>query len=137
MRTTTFYLLLIFSLNFIPSELSAQHQPYPVHETKSVIMQDPYLIDPSETGMTVAWKTDTPAHSKVVYGKEGEELNKTAENQEHGLLKVGTMHTVRIENLEPGTTYQYKVMSRRVVKLDRKSTRLNSSHVAISYAVFC
>src|SRR5690625_7120495 len=24
-----------------------------------------------------------------------------------------------------------------IVKLDRKSTRLNSSHVAISYAVFC
>src|SRR5690625_7356367 len=81
-------------------------------------MQNPYLIDPSETGMTVAWKTDTPAHSKVVYGKVGEDLNLTAENQEHGLLKVGTMHTVRIENLEPGTTYQYKVMSRRVVKLN-------------------
>src|SRR5690625_6379617 len=27
--------------------------------------------------------------------------------------------------------------SRRVLKIDRKSTRLNSSHVAISYAVFC
>src|SRR5437870_10902682 len=26
---------------------------------------------------------------------------------------------------------------RRVVLIDRKSTRLNSSHVAISYAVFC
>lgn len=95
----------------------AQHQPYPVHETKPVIMQDPYLIDPSETGMTIAWKTDTPAHSKVVYGKKGEDLDQIAENQEHGLLKVGTMHTVRIDDLEPGTTYQYKVMSRRVVQL--------------------
>ena len=27
--------------------------------------------------------------------------------------------------------------SNRVVAVDRKSTRLNSSHVAISYAVFC
>src|SRR5256885_8880756 len=27
--------------------------------------------------------------------------------------------------------------SRREVKLDRKSTRLNSSHLVISYAVFC
>src|SRR5439155_8483190 len=25
----------------------------------------------------------------------------------------------------------------RIIRLDRKSTRLNSSHVAISYAVFC
>ena len=118
MRTYFLYLSLLFSITLFVFDLSAQHQPYPVHETKSVIMQDPYLIDPSETGMTVAWKTDTPAHSKVVYGKVGEDLNLTAENQEHGLLKVGTMHTVRIENLEPGTTYQYKVMSRRVVKLN-------------------
>src|SRR5439155_6582005 len=29
------------------------------------------------------------------------------------------------------------VKSRGLYKLDRKSTRLNSSHVAISYAVFC
>src|SRR5437870_6350739 len=29
------------------------------------------------------------------------------------------------------------VENHRVSKLDRKSTRLNSSHVAISYAVFC
>src|SRR5690625_7092090 len=33
----------------------------------------------------------------------------------------------------------YKVIARRPgdVAVDRKSTRLNSSHVAISYAVFC
>src|SRR5437870_8818923 len=29
------------------------------------------------------------------------------------------------------------LQSRRLVRGDRKSTRLNSSHVAISYAVFC
>src|SRR5439155_15310049 len=28
-------------------------------------------------------------------------------------------------------------IARRLARLDRKSTRLNSSHVAISYAVFC
>src|SRR5690349_22063526 len=28
-------------------------------------------------------------------------------------------------------------VARELVKLDRKSTRLNSSHVEISYAVFC
>src|SRR5258705_11872502 len=33
---------------------------------------------------------------------------------------------------DPATTYAI-----RVVGLDRKSTRLNSSHLGISYAVFC
>src|SRR5690606_40261736 len=31
----------------------------------------------------------------------------------------------------------FRVVKRRSMRLDRKSTRLNSSHVKISYAVFC
>src|SRR5690625_5463639 len=46
---------------------------------------------------------------------------------------------------DPTRTYTYglylqdqmKIGDRLQVLLDRKSTRLNSSHVAISYAVFC
>src|SRR5437870_13655426 len=33
--------------------------------------------------------------------------------------------------------HEGKAETSRAVRLDRKSTRLNSSHVAISYAVFC
>src|SRR5690625_7257995 len=33
--------------------------------------------------------------------------------------------------------YPFAVVTIEVQNLDRKSTRLNSSHVAISYAVFC
>src|SRR2546430_11399408 len=32
---------------------------------------------------------------------------------------------------------QYRALSLRAIFLDRKSTRLNSSHSQISYAVFC
>src|SRR5690625_6251695 len=37
-----------------------------------------------------------------------------------------------VEGAEPGDT-----LAVHFVSIDRKSTRLNSSHVAISYAVFC
>src|SRR5690625_6504914 len=33
--------------------------------------------------------------------------------------------------------YLYQSVKNRAIDQDRKSTRLNSSHVAISYAVFC
>src|SRR5690625_5687340 len=36
-----------------------------------------------------------------------------------------------------GTSRRYAHKSLRIYARDRKSTRLNSSHVAISYAVFC
>src|SRR5690625_6912015 len=41
-----------------------------------------------------------------------------------------------IEQVEPGTLYTCP-MHPEIEQEDRKSTRLNSSHVASSYAVFC
>src|SRR5690625_7974609 len=52
----------------------------------------------------------------ISFDKEGEELLFT-----HLSLRAGRKSTIITSNLP----------------LDRKSTRLNSSHVAISYAVFC
>src|SRR5690625_6474528 len=47
--------------------------------------------------------------------------------------RVALMSTVHVGLLQFGTFIPPLV----AVPLDRKSTRLNSSHVAISYAVFC
>src|SRR5699024_12143228 len=40
-------------------------------------------------------------------------------------------------NLSSGSSKTSEERKRKIKKLDRKSTRLNSSHVSISYAVFC
>src|SRR3712207_7205775 len=42
---------------------------------------------------------------------------------------------LRREHQRPGQ--QHRRLPRRLAHLDRKSTRLNSSHANISYAVFC
>src|SRR5438874_8752672 len=43
---------------------------------------------------------------------------------------VGSVYKGRVKNIEMGLKAMF-------VDIDRKSTRLNSSHVEISYAVFC
>src|SRR5699024_2724699 len=43
----------------------------------------------------------------------------------------------RTENVVKGNTVEEIMNSRNFENIDRKSTRLNSSHVSISYAVFC
>lgn len=91
-------------------------KPFVVHDTKPVITNGPYLLAPTETSATVVWLTDTPSHSKVVFGTGGA-LTRVAEPQEHGLVPVGTRHAVRITGLEPGRTYQYRAVSTQVVKL--------------------
>src|SRR3712207_8680920 len=54
----------------------------------------------------------------------------TLEHHIHDLLAVDTLHDRLAHSL---------VLERSIaeVRLDRKSTRLNSSHANISYAVFC
>src|SRR5690625_6710787 len=50
--------------------------------------------------------------------------------QENDIHYIPALPVNEVKNKSPHTTKQ-------VLKEDRKSTRLNSSHVAISYAVFC
>src|SRR5207244_13081375 len=51
--------------------------------------------------------------------------------------KRGSADDGPIEQLEPGATMIYKPKAPPATEADRKSTRLNSSHQIISYAVFC
>src|SRR5256885_11976006 len=50
-------------------------------------------------------------------------------------LRVGVMEVVMIKTLM-ARRYS-KTMKEILARIDRKSTRLNSSHLVISYAVFC
>ncbi|MBI4876442.1 MAG: metallophosphoesterase family protein [Acidobacteria bacterium] len=93
----------------------AQNEPFPVHETRPLIVNGPYLLAPAEDSVTVVWMTDTPCHSKVLYGVESP--NREADHAEHGLLPIGLRHAVRVTGLEAGQTYRYRVVSTRVVKM--------------------
>src|SRR5690625_6933258 len=68
--------------------------------------------------------------------------NKTAPGQFLHILIQG--HTLRrpisiadVNKEDETVTIIFKVIGEGTKRLDRKSTRLNSSHVASSYAVFC
>ena len=94
-----------------------QDASYLVHDTKAVILEGPYLVAPSEDGVTVVWITDTACHSRVDFGPD-ENLGQSAESSDHGMLRVGRVHAIRLSGLEPDRTYFYQVVSTRVVKLN-------------------
>src|SRR5690625_5398364 len=62
-----------------------------------------------------------------------------------GFEKASTNEIVKRSNISKGSLFNYFNSKKDLyvylieysVQIDRKSTRLNSSHVAISYAVFC
>src|SRR5699024_11365899 len=55
------------------------------------------------------------------------------------ILLISMIFTVGFVGLQVNqlTSFSYLFFQRLMVIRDRKSTRLNSSHVSISYAVFC
>src|SRR5256885_6371362 len=56
---------------------------------------------------------------------------------EAGVLDIDPAKVVRKGRLRPGRIFLVDTARGRIVEEDRKSTRLNSSHLVISYAVFC
>ena len=117
--------------------VAAQNAPFVVHDAKPVIIRGPFLIDPSETAVTIVWTTDAPSHSEVRYGT-GTVLDKKAESVRHGLVDIGTLHSIRVTGLTPGRTYNYQIASTRVVKMKaywpEKGTRSGESGAHIHHA---
>jgi hypothetical protein len=117
MRRIQRTILALVVLTLLPrSATGAQDAPFVVHDTKPVITKGPYLVDASETAVTVVWMTDTPSHSEVRFGLT-DALGRRADVSSHGLVPVGTVHAIRVTGLAPGQTYQYKAVSTRVVKM--------------------
>src|SRR4051794_41723563 len=75
----------------------------------------------------------TPAHPRVLLSfptRRSSDLSSPVTDHEPGGLRRRT----------PRTSATYAVrepLARHTSRIDRKSTRLNSSHPSISYAVFC
>lgn len=95
--------------------MRAQSEPFVVYDTKPVILHGPYIVAPTETSAVIVWATDTPCHAKVLYGTDS--LSREATSAKDGMLPIDSIHSVRLDGLRPGETYQYRVVSTRVVRM--------------------
>src|SRR5690625_2700018 len=135
----------LLSFKFLKRRIVMTYQPCNPNASKEVIHVLNYLHKISGKGIITGQHTKTKAQDELTYiqkvtgklpGLCGFELlayspNINYENSDEACLKE-----VR-ENkgtLEEAWAWAEK---KGLITLDRKSTRLNSSHVAISYAVFC
>lgn len=83
----------------------------------------PYLQAVSETGFTVVWDTEDEAVAWVeVAPDDGTHFYNTDRMKYYqstfGKKHVGTHHAVRVDGLEPATTYRYRIMCRSVKESD-------------------
>lgn len=78
----------------------------------------PYLQYPAPGSISINWLTARPCYSWVEYGTNGQ-LNLKAHHVTNGLVDANSrFHRVRLDNLEPGQTYQYKVLSKDILSFE-------------------
>src|SRR5437868_12798542 len=87
---------------------------------------------PSESLLFILFNRHSPGATLFPYTTLFRSLPMRRDASDQGRI-VPFMHQHQIGAIEG----VIEIERRRVVDQDRKSTRLNSSHVSISYAVFC
>jgi len=80
------------------------------------VIHGPYIQNLTERGVTIIWHTNRPAVPAVtIHFDDGRQRN--VRNSQDGLINGGgTIHTVRLDGLEPGTEYSYEISSVQILK---------------------
>ena len=102
-------------------------------QDKLVISHGPYLQHLGETGVTIIWTTNKKAVSWVELAPDDNTHFYLQErpkyySAEYGFKAVETVHTIRLSNLPPGTTYRYRIYSQEV--LSHEGTKVQYGTVA-------
>src|SRR5690625_5532388 len=95
---------------------------------------------PKSEGMMMLIRSMSPEIVVVDEIGSSEDVQALMEAIHAGVTIICTIHGNTIDELKKRPSLQplfHEQVFQRIIVLDRKSTRLNSSHVAISYAVFC
>src|SRR5437870_1194864 len=115
-----------------PAAVSATTRTRPTSATSTVFIGGPLLERPGDLG------AEGGARRRLRDGNPTEREREKSDAEGDDLVPLGAgfdaCHFRALPKLEDG---RRKARALRRFAQDRKSTRLNSSHVAISYAVFC
>ena len=71
----------------------------------------PWLTNPDTGAMTVAFSCKTPLAGAVSYRKVGDSEWTSKWNIRQGQCLRRTYHSIRLENLAPGTEYEYRILT--------------------------
>ena len=120
---TTCSILLFFLL--CVAGYARQNTPY-----RQIFRTAPCLQSLTEHGVTVSWLTYVPVYSWVEYGTDTLELKKARTMLDGQVVCNNHIHKIRLEDLEAGETYYYRVCSQEILKYGAYSKTFG--HTAVS-----
>lgn len=109
----------VLSQYVVNEPIASDHRPIVAEirfkaDAASIFRTQPYLQNPTGNGITVMWNTNVPVHSWVEYGTDKNNLKKQQLIVNGQIISNNYLHKIRLENLEPGVPYYYRVCSKEI-----------------------
>ncbi|WP_297181631.1 endonuclease/exonuclease/phosphatase family protein [uncultured Phocaeicola sp.] len=112
--------LAVTSSKVLNEPVASDHRPLIVdlrtaEKAEKIFRTKPYLQNPVDNGMTVMWETTVPAYCWVEYGTDSTQLKRARTIVDGQVICNNMLHKIRINNLQPGQKYFYRVCSQEIL----------------------
>ena len=110
----------VISAKVINEPMASDHRPILVElrtaeKADKIFRTKPYLQNPVGNGITVMWETTVPAYCWVEYGTDTTQLKRARTIVDGQVVCNNYLHKVRIDGLQPGQKYYYRVCSQEIL----------------------
>lgn len=106
----------LFSLFIILISVLSNLQAQTPDNDNFVVTHGPWLQNLDQTGVTIMWTTNKPAVPGIMLTLP-DGTQKLVRNSTDGIINAGgTLQKVRIDGLQPGTSYKYSLHSVQIMK---------------------
>lgn len=110
----------LISRTVLEEPIASDHRPLIVKlrlpmDANELFRTQPYLQNPTNGGMTIMWETVIPTYSWVEYGTDTTRLERVRLLIDGQAEFNESIHKIRLENLQPGLKYYYRVCSQEIL----------------------
>lgn len=124
--------LILFTLFLVCNGVMAEEpEKTPVDQ---IFRTRPYLQNPVGGGITVCWMTNVPVYSWVEYGTDTTQLQQARRIVDGQTVCNNDLHKVRLNGLQAGQTYYYRVCSREILLYQAYSKKFGDTACSPFYS---
>lgn len=124
---------LLSYLRVVNEPMASDHRPILVElrtaeKADKIFRTKPYLQNPVGNGITVMWETTVPSYCWVEYGTDTTRLERARMIVDGQVVCNNKLHKIRIDGLQPGQKYYYRVCSQEMLLYQAYKRYLEIQH---------
>lgn len=112
----------------------SDHRPITVQVNfGSILRTNPYLQNPTNSGITVLWQTNTPCESWVEWGEDSTKLTRSHTLIAGQVISNNKLNKIRLTDIQGGKRYHYRIVSREIISYGAYSKTFGGTYRSPMY----